>query len=111
MEHPDRIDFDVQSHGTLIFRFRHINGRDCPDGVPDLEPPGFDLDGALAWCEAHGYAVCRWPGGARAWKGRPWPIRTMAQILKRRGQVERDVRAGRLDLGFNYLSLNFAYCM
>jgi hypothetical protein len=106
---PDRIDFAVATSGVVGTRFWQIDGRPiAPRGAED-KPAGFDLTAALAWCEQHGYTVRRWEGGARAWKGKPWPIRTREQILRKRGEVERQVFAGHA--GGHLLTLDFALDM
>jgi hypothetical protein len=108
-KHPDRIDFLVVATGVVVAKFWLIDGRSIPLHGGEIKPTGFDLEGALAWCEANGYTVRRWEGGARAWKGAPWPIRTRAQILRKRSEVERQALAGRTS--GNLLSLDFAFDM
>lgn len=106
---PDRIDFTQHAQGVTVVKFYKSDGRDVPD--PEgacLRGPEFDLARALAWCEAHGYAVRRWPGGARAWKGQPWAVRTRQQIRRRRVEVEGLVRGGHLPGGFFFAGLDFA---
>ena len=93
-KHPDRIDFAVVPSGVAVTRFWLVDGRSIPFHGGEVKPAGFDLEGALTWCEAHGYTVRRWDGGARAWLGVPWPVRTQAQILRKRSAVERMVFAG-----------------
>ena len=108
-KHPDRIDFAVVPSGVAVTKFWLVDGRSVPLHVGEMKPPGFDLEAALAWCEAHGYTVRRWDGGARAWKGAPWPVRTRAQILRKRSAVERQVFAGYA--GGHLLTLDFALDM
>jgi hypothetical protein len=36
-----------------------------------------------------GWTVRRWPGGARAWRGKPMPIRSRTAILRKRDEVTR----------------------
>ena len=106
-KHPDRIDFAVVATGVVVTKFWLIDGRSIPLHGGEIKPTGFDLEGTLAWCEANGYTVRRWEGGARAWKGEPWPVRTRAQILRKRSAVERQVFAGHAD--GRLLSLDLAY--
>ena len=95
-KHPDRIDFTVTSEGQVIVqkferrRLRNGRKRDFPIAT-EIKPDGFNLRGALTWCESNGYTVRRWHRGARAWKGEPWVIRTRAQIYHKRRQVEQEV--------------------
>ena len=86
---PDRIDFAVVTSGVVVTRFWLIGGRNVAPHAPEVKPAGFDLEGVLARCEQNGYTVRRWQGGARAWRGVPWPIRTRSQIWRRRAQAER----------------------
>lgn len=50
----------------------------------------FDLDEALSWCSAHGWAVHKWSQGARAWLGEVRPVRTAEGIRARRKSLERE---------------------
>jgi hypothetical protein len=108
-KHPARIDFAVVPSGVAVTKFWLVDGRSIPLNGGEMKPAGFDLEGALAWCEAHGYTVRRWEGGARAWRGVPWPVRTHAQILRKRSEVERMVFAGHAD--GHLLTLDFALDM
>ena len=108
-KHPDRIDFAVVPSGVAVTKFWLVEGRSVSLLGSEMKPAGFDLEEALAWCEANGYTVRRWDGGARAWRGLPWPIRTRAQILRKRSEVERQALAGRS--GGNLLGLDFAFDM
>jgi hypothetical protein len=108
-KHPDRIDFAVVPSGVAVTKFWLIDGRSIPLHGGEMKPAGFDLEEALDWCEANGYTVRRWDGGARAWKGEPWPVRTRTQILRKRSAVERMVFAGHAS--GNLLSLDFAFDM
>lgn len=112
---PDRIDFSViNDRVVMVQKFEHCPA-DRRDRVISAEtkPLGFDLDAALAWCEEHGYTVRRWPSGARAWKGKPWVIRTRLQIWRKRERAEREVASfirrhpGRPTPGLTFL--DFAY--
>ena len=88
MTPPDRIDFTILQDGHVaVLKLDRQAQRDIPrpEGN-DFKPPGFDLEAALNWCRANGYTVRQWPGGARAWLGKPWPIRTRYQIMQRRAQ-------------------------
>ena len=108
-KHPDRIDFAVVPSGVAVTKFWLVEGRSVSLLGSEMKPAGFDLEGALAWCEANGYTVRRWDGGARAWRGLPWPIRTRAQILRKRSEVERQALAGHGS--GNLLTLDFAFDM
>ena len=92
MNKPDRIDFTLMHDGrVIVLKFRRdetdpARPRDIPiPGGHDIKPAGFDLDAALDWCQHNGYAIRRWEGGVRAWKGdKPWVIRTREQIQRKR---------------------------
>ena len=109
---PSRIDFTEHAQGVTVVKFWKCDGKDIPppEGA-SLHGPEFDLEEALAWCEAHGYTVRRWPGGARAWKGQPWVIRTRGRIRRRRVEVESMARAGQLPSDFYFTGLDFALDM
>jgi hypothetical protein len=71
--------------------------------------PPFNIDRAVAELETTGWTVYRWPGGARAWRGRPEPVRDRAQIIRFRRTIERrrwqdalDFENPRLDLALWY---------
>ncbi len=105
-----RMDFWQTAAGVAVTKYERVA---TPDGPRDVVAEhavkaNLDLEWALAWCEAHGYTVRRWPGGARAWYGTPWPIRTVAEIKRRREQVERDARLGSLPRDYYWAGLDFA---
>jgi hypothetical protein len=85
---PDRIDFIQTPQGTAVRRYIRHPFRDRMY-KHDTKPPNFDLDAALDWCTQNGYTVRKWNGGARAWKGAPWPIRTAWQIMRKRHDIEQ----------------------
>ena len=93
MSLPDRIDFTTLADGrVIVLKLRRdttdpTTPRDIPlpDGGHNIKPATFDLDAALDWCAQHGYAIRRWPGGARAWRApTPWIIRTRNLIQRMR---------------------------
>jgi hypothetical protein len=108
---PDRIDFNRLPSGVVTTKYWKMEGRDVALNGVEIKPIDFDLDGALAWCEEHGYTVIRWPTGARAFKGAPWPLRSTQRIRQKRDEVTALVRQGKLDPNFNWLGLDFAYAM
>jgi hypothetical protein len=91
MSYPDRIDFQVLAdRRVVVVKMRRADGyRDIPTRH-EIKTTDFDLDAALAWCKENGYTVRRWPSGARAWRGKPWPVRTAHQIVKLRRKLEAD---------------------
>jgi len=115
MAHPDRIDFSQMGDGHIIVQKLRRDAeteparpRDIPVST-EVKSPDFALANALAWCRGNGYAVRQWPGGARAWKGSPWVIRTRAQIRRKRQQVETQISRTGGSKSSSLLSLDFAY--
>ena len=110
---PDRIDFTLLGDGRVIVQKLHRDTktepgrpRDIPTST-EIKPAEFALATALAWCRDNGYTVRQWADGARAWHGKPWPIRTRAQIRRKREQAEKQV--ARTGGKGSLLMLNFAY--
>jgi hypothetical protein len=76
--------------------------------ITEQKPTDFDLEAALNWCEQHHWQIRRWPGGARAWKGEPMPVRDASTIRYLRRQVEKALQAGQIDVRNHYnLALDF----
>jgi len=87
---PDRIDFCRLADGRIaVTKMRRDGARDVAISH-NVRAADFGLDAALDWCREHGYTVHVWRGGARAWRGEPWVIRTRLQIWRKREQVERE---------------------
>lgn len=106
-EPPDRIDFAVTSTTVVVTRFWRVDGRDVGLEGARQQPAGCDVEVRLRELEGQGYTARRWEGGARAWKGRPRPLRTAAQILARRRRAERGMR--RRGEGGAVHAMDFAY--
>ena len=61
-------------------------------------------------CEADGWTVRRWPGGARAFKGAAKPVRDGATIKAMRSDAyDRAVCKGQTETAQNILSCDFAF--
>lgn len=90
---PDRIDFIRNPDGTItVQKLRREQGPKRSRHIPittETKPVDFDFPAALDWCVNHGYSIRQWPGGARAWHGAIYRIRTAWQIKKKRAQLER----------------------
>jgi hypothetical protein len=86
----DRIDFTTTSDGRVIITkmYRSEDKRRDIAHSSETKPAGFDLNEALAWCEANGFTVLRWYNGARAFKGKPWAVRRNWEILRLRAQLD-----------------------
>jgi hypothetical protein len=56
------------------------------------------LEEMVAWLKSHGWTVRQWPatpviqGGARAWRDDPRPIRTTAEIKRKRDTYKDQIR-------------------
>lgn len=83
-----RYDFQESSTGLLIQEW--YEGWE-PGTPPDNQRtnPAAELSTVLLWLNNHGWDVVSWPGGARAWKGERRPVRTRAQILRKREDLRR----------------------
>ena len=78
-----RVDFCQLSGGNVVVtEMRREGQRSIPLGEPTVVTR--DLASLLTEYEANGYTVRRWDSGARAWLGKPWPIRTASQIMAMR---------------------------
>lgn len=114
----DRIDFRVEPAigQVLVTKYVHVAGRDEAHGPP-YPLDTLDLEDALAWCEEHDYTVYRWPNGARAFRGTPWPIRGRRQISRLRQRLDQEALAamrrdpGRWDESETLLQYDLAYCL
>jgi len=66
----------------------------------------WSLDQMAAWLEGKGWTVRRWPGGARAFKDGLKPIRTRAQIHRKRDVLKlnppKGVEVHALDLAYDF---------
>ncbi len=54
-----------------------------------------EVKAIVAWCQSKGWNVRQWPGGYRAFKGQPMPVRDRASIMAMRRKVETDLMNGR----------------
>lgn len=96
----DRIDFAIFPDGAILVTkmTRHLaQRRDIPHASNHHAPDSnFDLIAALDWCRENGFTVETWPNhgremrAARAWRGKPWPIRTGYQIAEKRRVLEAE---------------------
>lgn len=84
----DRIDFIQTAAGVVVRKYSKQPYKDRIHSC-ETKPADFDLQAALDWCQTHGYTVRTWHGGARAWKGAIWPIRTSWQIVRKRQDLEQ----------------------
>lgn len=106
---PDRIDFTTLADGRVIILKLRRDTTDpqaprdipLPDDGHDIKPATFNLDAALDWCRDHGYTIRQIPGSARAWLGKPWPIRTRHRIKLTRKRAERDKQDYSTDFAFD----------
>jgi len=112
----DRIDFLESNGRVLVSKFRHVSGRsDQPHGEAyELDRP---LQEALDWCRENHYTIYEWSGGARAFRGEPWPIRSSRAMKTLRDRMEQEANAAmRSDPGTwhkaeSLLLFDLAYCL
>ena len=90
-----RIDF------TIVPVDGAVNIRKYGEGWTASTPPAItstnrtqSLEDMLSWLEEHGWTVRRWPGGARAFRGKPMPVRTRSAIQRLRDQFREYPVAG-----------------
>lgn len=101
-----RIDLYQNPDGLLVFKY--------PEGWTATTRPvernlnqEWDLDRAVAWLTENGWTVRRWPGGARAWLGKPLPVRNWGQIKRKREELTQrralfpDLQLHTIDLAFD----------
>jgi hypothetical protein len=114
-----RIDFIRTAQGWRISKLvkRRLEGRGNPAPAiinvvseSEIKPEPFDLDGALSWCESHGWTVRRWGGseisGARAFRFGLEPIRSTREIQRMRQELKQYPRP---ELGNQTYALDLAY--
>lgn len=87
-----RIDFELLEGGRCIVNKFGKGIKGNLFVVDGQNKPGFDLETALAWCKQNGWTVRRWPGGARAWKRGPEPVRGSHEIIRLRDQLRENPR-------------------
>lgn len=97
-----RIDFIVNLDGVRVKKWPFGWTFKTPPISDEQKPPAFNLDEALDWCQRNGWTVRRYPGGARAWKGEPQPVRDRATIQFMRKGIQRDFVNGRMDPRSNF---------
>jgi hypothetical protein len=108
-----RIDFIKTAQGWRVSKLvkREFNGKLINVvSESEIKPEPFDLDGALSWCESHGWTVRRWGGseisGARAFRFGLEPIRSVREIQKMRAELRQYPRP---ELGNQTYALDLAY--
>lgn len=111
MPEVTRIDFTVIGDGVLVQKWGVVNDSYNPRSIvveSDVKQ-GFDLQSALAWCSTHGWTVHTWPGGARAWKGEPYPIRDARTIQRKRAELTKKLMLGQTDGTTGSYAYDLAY--
>jgi hypothetical protein len=92
-----RIDFVEILHTWHVRKFPFGWTAKTHPLTDETKGSDFDLEASLMWCEQNGWNVRRWPGGGRAFKGEPMPVRTAAAIMSMRRNVEKTLFAGQMD--------------
>ncbi len=90
-----RIDFTQAADGSFHVRKFPYGWTAKTKPISDEIKSESDYEQAILWCVVNGWHVRRWPGGARAFKGAPQPVRDRASILTMRRKVEADMQQGR----------------
>lgn len=62
----------------------------APPSDLEIKPANYDYERVLSWAEQNGFTVRRWPGGARAFLGKPRSVRTEGQIKSLRRMLEEE---------------------
>ena len=63
---------------------------------------------AIEWCKEKNWSVREFPGGARAWRGEPIPVRTASEIRQMAKSRQENIRSGAGDKRFHFdLALDF----
>ena len=103
-----RCDFFLSGGAWTVKKFPYgWTARTYPI-TTEKKPAEFDIEETLAWCQENGWTVRRWPGGARAWKGEPLPIRDQRAVLIMRRRAENKLITGQKvpelfhDLAFDF---------
>jgi hypothetical protein len=112
-----RIDFTILEHGVRVNKYPHGWTAFTKPLSSELKPGNFDVENALRWCEENGWTVYRWPkisdafpAGARAWKGKPEPVRDRYYLPSLRHQFDaaseknpsKEINTRRIDLAYCY---------
>jgi hypothetical protein len=95
-----RIDFTQANDGSFHVKNFPYGWTAKTKPISDEIKSESDYEQAILWCVASGWHVRRWPGGARAFKGAPQPVRDRASILTMRRKVEADMQNGRTNHQF-----------
>jgi hypothetical protein len=89
-----RIDLTETTRGVIVKKYP--DGWTASTHVPQTMNNEKTFDEMVAWLQGHGWVVYKWPEvpelglarGARAFLGRPLPVRTKCEIVYRRSQLQ-----------------------
>lgn len=102
-----RVDMKANVNGVFVQQFE--------DGWTAMTPPverhtnaETSLADMVAWFKQRGWTVREWPGGARAFRGQPMPVRTKGEILRLRRRIDLDAMLKRLPPGVQAHALDLA---
>jgi hypothetical protein len=91
-----RIDFEIKPDRVHVKKYPFgWTAKTRPIKQYEITPEEYQAD--LKWLKDHGWSMREWPGGSRAFKGDPLPVRTGSTIAYMRRQVERHFASGQLD--------------
>ena len=92
-----RIDFELKAADQIIVK-KYPYGwtaktKPLQQYTCDVKASG----NPVQWCKDHGWTVREWPGGARAFRGEPLPVRTGSTIAYMRRDVDKHLSSGHTD--------------
>lgn len=106
----DRIDVLKGSEFVQIWFFEP-NERKAQEKNYYEKPKDFDLVAFLKIVESLGWTIRQWDNGARAFKGKPFPIRNATQIIAIRDRLTAEAirNGGTHPRGLDLKELDLAY--
>jgi len=106
-----RVDLRVQPRGEGVAVLQYPDGWQAwTDPVEMHVNATTGLEDMVKWFKDHGWYVREWPGGARAFLGKPIPVRSKKEILRMRSELERQtmLHQGHHPRGFQINTLDLA---
>lgn len=101
-----RIDLIQTGNRVRVNKYPYGWTLGTPPISSELKPEGFTIEAAVALL-GRGWTIRTWPGGARAWFGRPKPIRTRHEIQRMRDKLSERFANGALQPGCYQIDLAF----
>jgi len=98
-----RIDLFKQPSGEVFVR-EYAEGWTASSHPVDMHTSVETFETCLAWLRSNGWHIRAWHNGARAWKDEIMPVRTTADIWRKRRYYERYP-----DPNISMVNIDFAY--